>query len=328
RGSIVTVGEAVPPPEIGSGGRPGPEHERRRGAHRWERGGPDRVVHGDAVVRAGESVRDVVAIQGNVKLEPGAQARDAVAVLGSVTLESGARSRAAVAIAGDLNLGPGAVVARDAVSVGGDVKIDPSAQVLGETTNVGVPDLTGLVRSRAIFGRASSPSWAVGQALARFVVFYALALGLLALFPRRVDAVAAGFAAHPWKSVLTGLLGIAVAPIAIVLLIATVIGIPLVAVAAIVLLAAGILGFTALAAHVGRALPVRIQRNAQVLQLAIGTAIVVAITSIPVLGCLAWISAALLGFGAVLRTRFGAQEAALRTTLPPPPAGPPPAAPA
>lgn len=341
QGSIIEVRESgLPPPgrekaeerRANEATREADRETRRaeRGSDRPRRDHRDRVMHGDTVVRSGESVRDVVAFRGNVTLEPGARARDAVAILGHVTLESGARVRQAVAIGGDLRLGPRVVVERDAVSVGGEVKSDPTAEVGGETTSVSVPDLTGLARlvgSHSLFGRAPSPLWAVGQVLAKFVVFFVLALALVALFPRRVDAVAAGLAAHPWKSVLTGFLGVVVAPIVIVLLVATLIGIPLVPVAALAVLAAGILGFTALSVYLGRALPVTVQRNAQVLQLALGTAMVVVITSIPVLGCMAWIAAALLTFGAVLRTRFGTQAPALPMAIPPA-AGPPPATPA
>ncbi|HEY6097859.1 MAG TPA: hypothetical protein VIW03_00420, partial [Anaeromyxobacter sp.] len=151
---------------------------------------------------------------------------------------------------------------------------------------------------------------------------------ILALFPRRVEVVAATFTTHPWKAVFTGLLGLVVLPLVLVLLVATLIGIPLVPVAALLVVAAGVLGFTALAYHIGRSLPLKLERRTSVLQLAIGTAIVVVLTSIPLLGWMAWVAAMLLTFGAVLRSRFGSQAAAvLPTTTPPaPPASPPPAA--
>jgi hypothetical protein len=60
-----------------------------------------------------------------------------------------------------------------------------------------------------------------------------------------------------------------------------------------------------------------------VLQLALGTAVVVLVTAIPLLGGMAWIAAALLTFGAVLRSRFGSQSPPLPTTIPP--SAPPPA---
>ena len=291
----------------------------------------DKVVHGDVVVRADQLTRDVVALRGSIKLEPGAQVRDAVAVLGAVILEPGAEARETVAIGGDVKLGPGARVQKDAVSVGGEIVREPGAEVGGEEVAIGVPALSGLASlagSRALFGHRESPVFLAAQTLAKYLVYFALGLLALALFPRRVDAVSASLTAHPWKSVFTGLLAIVVLPILTVLLVATVIGIPLVPVLAIVVLAAGVLGFTALAFYIGRSLPLKIERGTNVLQLAIGTAIVVLITAIPLLGWMAWVTAALLTFGAVLRSRFGSQAPPVLPTTQVPPAEPPPPAPA
>lgn len=320
---------------------PGDAREVRRAAERETREGArearrleqeldgdasDRVVHGDVVVHPGERARDVVALRGSIKVEPGAEVRDAVAVLGSVVLEPGAIAREAVAVGGDVRLGPGAEIDRDAVSVGGQVVRDPAATIGGETVSVGVPALSGLAGlagSRMLFGRAEAPLFVVGQVLAKFVVFFALGLLVLALFPRRLDVVSASFTAHPWKSILTGLLGLVVLPLLLVVLVATVIGIPLVAVVGLLVAAAAVLGFTALAYHIGRALPFQPGRGTTVLQLALGTAVVVLVTAIPLLGGMAWIAAALLTFGAVLRSRFGSQSPPLPTTIPP--SAPPPA---
>jgi hypothetical protein len=296
------------------------EREMRRLEH--ETGSSnDQVIHGDVVVRPGETARDVVAIRGSIEVQAGAEVRDAVAVLGSVILEPGAVAREAVAVGGDVKLGPGAEIARDAVSVGGSVERDASAEIGGETVSVGIPALSGLAGlagSRLLFGRAESPAFVVGQVLAKFLAYFALGLLVLALFPRRLDAVSRAFVAHPWKSVFTGLLGIVVLPLLVVLLVATLIGIPLVPVAGLLVVAAGVLGFTALAWYVGRALPFQPQRGTSVLQLAIGTAIVVLVTAIPFLGGMAWVAAMLLTFGAVLRSRFGSQPPALPTPAPPP----------
>jgi hypothetical protein len=301
---------------------------RRRGGDRG-----DKVVHGDVVVHADQVARDIVALRGSIKVEPGAQVRDAVAVLGSVTLESGAHARQAVAVGGDVKIGPGAEVDKDVVSVGGSIQREAGAEIGGEEISVGVPALgalAALVGSRTIFGTPHTPVFTIAQVLAKFVVYFALGLLILALFPRRIDVVAASFTTHPWKSLFTGLLGLVALPILLVLLAATVIAIPLLPVAVLLVVAAGILGFAALSFYIGRALPLRIERGTSVLQLAIGTAFVVLVTSIPLLGWMAWTAALLLTFGAVLRSRFGSQGGApLPTTIPPaPPAAPPPAAPA
>lgn len=312
------------------------ERETDRAMRRMERdmgrrgNDRDKVVHGDVVVHAGQEAGDIVALRGSIKVEPGGQVRDAVAVLGSVILESGAQARDVVAIGGDVKLGPGAEVSKDAVSVGGSVTREASAEIGGEEVSVGVPalpEIAALLGSRMAFGHPESRVFLVAQVLAKYLVYFALGLLLLALFPRRVEVVATSFTAHPWKSVFTGLLGLVVLPILVVLLAATIIGIPLVPVAGLLVIAAGVLGFTALAFYIGRALPLHIERGTTVLQLAVGTAIVVLVTSVPLLGWMAWIAAMLLTFGAVLRSRFGSPGSApLPTTLPPP--APPPATPA
>jgi hypothetical protein len=297
------------------------EREARRLERELGAGPSDRVVHGDVVVHPGERARDVVALRGSIKVEPGGEVRDAVAVLGSIVLEPGAMAREAVAVGGDVRLGAGAAVDHDAVSIGGQVTRDPSATIGGETVSVGIPALSGLAGlagSRMLFGRAESPVFVVGQVLAKFLVYFAVGLLVLALFPHRLEVVSASFATHPWRSILTGLLGLVVLPPVLVVLVATVIGIPLVPVAGLLVVAAGVLGFTALAHYVGRALPLHPSRRTAVLQLALGTAAVVLVTAIPLLGGMAWIAAALLTFGAVLRSRFGSQSPPLPTTVPPP----------
>jgi hypothetical protein len=293
-----------------------------RHAGREGGGGNDRVVQGDVTIRPGERVRDVVAIRGSVKLESGAEANEVVAILGTVTLDAGARSGKATAILGDVLVGPGAEVEEDATAVGGQVTVDPSGSV-GNATSVpiGIPGMGWLV---GFWNQ--SPLVTVVNALAQFVLYFALGLLLVTLFPRRVDAVAGSMMAHPVKAILVGLLATVAMPILGVLLVATVVGALLVPVQVIAMIAAGVLGFTALAFHLGRSLPIRLERGTWVVQLAVGTAIVVLLTHVPFLGWLAFISGWLLVFGAVVRSRFGGQGPLPTTVVAPPP--PPPPAPA
>jgi hypothetical protein len=282
------------------------------------------VVKGDLLVRAGAEARDIAVVAGSVRLEPGATAREVAAVLGGVTLDGGATAREVVAVGGDVVIGPGAVVEQDVVSVGGRVRIDPSAEV-GSSRSISIPSLPGLVGFGAtglLADHAPSPAWTVLQVLVKFGVLFVLGLLVLALFPRRLDAVAGSIVASPWKSVLAGLLGSIAMPLLTLLLVVTVIGIPLVAVQVLAMIAAGVVGVTALTFHLGRSLPLRIPRSTQVIQLAIGTAILAVLTALPVIGVLAWIAIWLLAFGAVLRSRFGQPPAALPTTMVPPAAGP------
>jgi hypothetical protein len=301
-----------------------------RDAEREARGGSkDRVVQGDVVLRPGERVRDVVAIRGSVTLDSGAEARDVVAILGSVTLEGGARVRRATAILGSVKAGPGAEISDEVTTIGGKLEADPSAEIGGEQTSVSIPGVSGiagLVGPWFLWGHSPSPLWAIAQVLARFAMYFALGLLLVTLFPRRVDAVAASMVANPLKAVLMGALGTIGMPVLTVLLVVTIVGILLVPVQFLAIAAAAVMGFTALSFHIGRSLPIHVERWTWVLQLAAGTAIVVLITEIPILGFLAAFAGWLLVFGAVLRTRFGGLGPLPTTVVAPPPA--PPASPA
>jgi hypothetical protein len=252
----------------------------------------------------------------------GASARQVTAVLGSVELEPGATvDKEVVAVGGNVHVSPGAHVGNDAVSVGGEVVIDPGGMVEGQEVSVSIPGFAGILGLASADRHASkglSFGLKVGQALAKYVVFFLLGLLLLAVAPARVDRVTASLTRSPVRDVLVGLLGTVAMPVLTVLLVVTIVGILLVPVQIIAILLAGILGYTALALLIGRALPFRPEKATAVVQLAIGVAIVVLISEIPFVGVMAMVSAWFLVFGAVLRSRGGqppSAQAAPTTTI-------------
>src|SRR6266568_1673866 len=302
------------------------ERDLRRAQRDLARGhGGAHVTRGDKVIGPGEHANEVVAIGGNVRLEEGATADQVVAVLGSVDLGPGASvANEVVAVGGDIHVSPGARVGAEAVSVGGKIVIDPSGVVEGDQTSIDVPGLSGVLPFLGARPRLGprTPLLGAAGALLQFIVFFALGLLLLVLFPRRVETLSGALVHAPLKAVLTGIVGTLALPILAILLVATVVGIPLVAVVVLGALAAAIMGYTALALRFGRLVPMHLERGAPIVQLAIGTAILVAVGQIPVLGCLAWLAAWLFMFGVVLRTRFGRPPTApplvYGTTAPPP----------
>jgi hypothetical protein len=269
----------------------------------------DKVLSGDVTIGPGERWRDVVALRGSVRMEAGSSARQVTAVLGSVELESGATvEREVVAVGGNVHVASGAHVGNDVVSVGGDVVIDPGGTVDGQEVSVSVPGVAGilgLVSPSSPVSKAISPVLKIVHALAKYVVFFLLGLLILAVAPARLDRVTASLSRSPVRDVLVGLLGTVAMPVLTVLLAVTVVGLLLIPVQAIAILVAAILGYTALALLIGRALPFRPERGTAVVQLAIGTALVVAISEIPFVGIMAMITAWFLVFGAVLRSRGG-----------------------
>ncbi len=290
------------------------------------KGGKDKVISGDISIGPGERWRDVVALRGNVHMGAGASARQVTAVLGSVELEPGATvDKEVVAVGGNVHVSPGAHVGNDAVSVGGEVVIDPGGMVEGQEVSVSIPGFAGILGLASADRHASkglSFGLKVGQALAKYVVFFLLGLLLLAVAPARLDRVTASLTRSPVRDVLVGLLGTVAMPVLTVLLVVTIVGILLVPVQIIAILLAGILGYTALALLIGRALPFRPEKATAVVQLAIGVAIVVLISEIPFVGVMAMVSAWFLVFGAVLRSRGGqppSAQAAPTTTIAPTP---------
>jgi hypothetical protein len=286
----------------------------------------DRVKSGDVTVSAGERRRDVVAIRGNVRMEPGSSARQVTAVLGSVELDPGVTvDQEVVAIGGNVHVSPGAHVGKDAVSIGGEVIIDPGGTVDGEQVAVSVPglgSLLGAISAKAPVIEKVSPWLRVGRIIAKLAVFFLLGLLVLVVIPARLDRITASLTVKPVKVLLAGLLGTLAMPVLTVLLVVTIVGIPLVAVQVIAILVAAVVGYTALALLVGRAIPWQPARAAAIAPLAIGVVLVVALSEIPVVGPLAMITGWLFAFGAVLRTRFGQPPAAmpaapLATTAPP-----------
>jgi hypothetical protein len=227
-----------------------PVQRERRGRRR---DGGDRVRFGGNVV-----VNENEVVDG-----------DTVALGGSVTID-GRVTGNAVAIGGNLRLGPHAEVEGDAVTIGGILTRDPGARVEGKVVDVasGAFDFSGWHWNRFPFGRAFSFFPFFGAAagllafmstLARVVVLCVLTSLVLLVGREFVEKVGARAAAEPVKAGAIGLLAqllfIPLLFITILLLIVTIIGIPLLVLVPFAILAlavVGLIGFTAVAYHLGR----------------------------------------------------------------------------
>jgi hypothetical protein len=277
------------------------------------------VVTGNLRVQAGADVRDANVVMGNTKLDAGATARDIATVMGNTTLDSGATARQVVTVFGNIDIGPGAEVEQDVISVAGRVHVDPSAHVGGSTHSVGFPRIPKWPSLSIHFPpRIPSPLAMTFGTLVRFAVLFVLGLAVLAVTPRRMEAVSGAMVARPWWSLFAGVLGTLAMPVLGLLLLATGVGALLLPVQILAILGGGVLGITALTHYMGRVLPIPPSRRTVVLELAAGTLVFSILAEIPILGVLLWITTWFLAFGAVLRTRFGQPPAALPTTPAPP----------
>ena len=234
---------------------PAPAEAPERSDSRRARRSGDRVRIGGSVrVDADEIVQgDVVAIGGSAR------------IFGEVRGE-------VVAIGGVVELGPNAAVRRGVTVVGGTLRRDPTARVEGEINEIGLGmiDLSGLRWTPPPLG-ALWWGWTLGAAyalvatLVRVAVLCLLAALVMLLGRDYVERISARAAAEPVKAGAIGFLAqvlfLPILIITIILLVVTIIGIPLLVLIPFAILGLGIfglVGFTAVAYHVGRLLVARV----------------------------------------------------------------------
>lgn len=350
--AVPETGAVAPTPEVGAISPPPPVPPIPR-PPRPPRVGDvgQRVSFASSVTVDEDEVADVaVAIGGNVRVD-GEVEGEAVAIGGDVRI-NGHVGAEAVAVGGSVYLGPHSVVEGDVSSVGGKVVREEGSRVDGQVSEVSMrggfigPGSRDHRRSyRSPFHRQFEEIGDVVGWVA-WVVVLILLVGLVTLIARQpVERVAAAVVCDLWPSLLAGflfaLLFIPVLVVVFFVLLISVIGIPLVFLLpfAILVVAIGVLlGVAGVARAVGRWLERRFgwaDRGAfltltiglvalhLVNILASGLDVIGGPLELPavllwLLGLLGLVAAAMIGFGAVLLTRFGAGPRRVAGTAPPP----------
>ncbi|HUX74701.1 MAG TPA: RDD family protein [Steroidobacteraceae bacterium] len=257
---------------------------------------------------AGEA-GSVVSILGDTRVT-GTADDGVVAVLGN-TYVDGKVGGDAVAVLGSMQLGPNADVGGDVVVVGGPITRDPAAIVHGSVRNVLVGplgDFTWLhpwIEHCLLYARplavAPGLAWAWGVAL----IFLALYVCFALLFRPGLMQCVGTLETQPGQSVLAALLAVLLAPVLVVLLCVTVIGIAAVPFVVLGLFCAALFGKAVVLAWLGRACLGRRDTpllGNPALAVLVGGAIVLALYLVPVLGFVAYKGLDLLGLGVVLYT--------------------------
>jgi hypothetical protein len=321
---------------------------------------PDDLRHSNERVEVGGSITI-----GEDELIEG----DVVAVGGTVTVH-GTVEGDCVAIGGDVILHDGAVIEGDAVAVGGKVRSTGDAEVLGERVSIDI----GLNVGEWFRGWGHDGDHTFTFEPPRGLTFFLRLVKLLgvllvvslvyALAGKRMEVVARRIDEEPGQSFLIGLLAVCATPFAFVvtsiLLAITLIGILLIPVLAALVAALGVAGVTAAALAVGRRVlaarakdGVLVPAGSPYRSLAVG---VLALYSVRIVGWLldvAWnfldpaallfnvlgafvlAFASILGYGALMTSRFGTRPVGVlpggamppRPPVPPPPPPPPPPVP-
>ena len=204
---------------------------------------------------------------GNVTVDRDEVVSDSVVVIGGSATVYGEVDGDVVVIGGTASLGPDANVTRDVVVIGGILNRDAGARIGGKLNEIGTGtiDLRGLRWRRFPWNGAFwwGSMWGSLFALmstgTRLAVLSLIACLILLVAREPVERIGARAAAEPIKAgaigVLAQLLFLPLLLFSIVLLVVTIIGIPLLALVPFAILALVLVllvGFTAVAYHVGR----------------------------------------------------------------------------
>ncbi len=166
---------------------------------------------------AGEVTGSAVAVFGRVEIEKGGSVGgDAVAVFGGLK-HAGVASGSTVAVLGGVDLQPGASVGGDAVAVGGGVSDPEGTHVAGQSVSISMLPLTLGLPALPVVLTAIALGWLA-------TVFFGWLFGVL--FPDRLARVAVTSSRHTFLSIVISLLSLVLWPMAAILIMATIIGLP------------------------------------------------------------------------------------------------------
>jgi uncharacterized RDD family membrane protein YckC len=285
----------------------------------------------------GEATGDVVSILGNTRVT-GTGSHDAVAVLGNTYVDTHIDGDV-VAVLGSVELGPHADIGGDVTAVGGTVRRDPGAVVHGEVQEVGVAapftgigglhGLSAWVRHALLLMRPLGFGPGLGWAWVVALAFLALYVCLALVAPTGIDQCERTLRERPGGSVLTAVLTVLATPVAVLVLLISVVGIAAIPVLMLALLCAGLFGKAVVLTWLGRRCLGGRRGGAAghpALAVLIGGAIVLALYLVPVLGFVLYKVLGLLGLGTVIYTLVLALQAHRSATRGPVPRSPPPGA--
>lgn len=257
----------------------------------------DRVTFGSGTrVLAGESVNDVVTFGGDAAID--GEVRGDVASFGGDVTVSGHVAGDLVTFGGDAELLPGASVGGEITTMGGTLRTD------GASYGAYTPVMTTATPESPLDTLAAFLQHALESA-ASFALLFLLGLGMMGLFPDRMRSLEVVIAREPLSVGWRGAAGVFFAVVGAILLAITLIGIPAAIALMVGLSVATYVGLAAVAAVIGVVLPVERLRDRPVLQLAAGVLTLYVASLVPGVGGLALLFAALVGLGAVVRTRLG-----------------------
>jgi len=239
-------------------------------------------------------------IKDNLFVPEGVEVKSAMAIGGNVNV-NGTVKEDVTAVGGDVTLSKTAIVNGNVVSVGGKVIRENGSQIIGKASEVPIPAgyiINGFTVLVAIIGIVS------------FLAFLVLAIVLSAFCFKQIGRISFSIEKQVWWALLTGILALFIIPLSFVILIFSIIGILLIPLYIILLVIAGIFGYISIAQLVGKKVlkAFKILRQPMAIEVVFGLVLLTLLSLVPFVGMLIKCLVMLIGFGAVVITRFGTAE--------------------
>lgn len=269
------------------------------------------VVQKDIYVAEDEVQENVIAFGGNILIK-GKVKENVVAFGGSITVE-GEVGEVVLGFASQITLKSTAVIKGDVVALGGALDKEPGTTVKGDTVYFKMESFKDALGFLSGLSFASFIPLLIITKLITVFIWLILALALAAIFPRQLSFASSQIRRSFWPIFGTGFLAIIIFTglvIFSVLLSLVLIGIPillaLILVGIIIKIFARVTMFYFFGESLSRAFGSK--QPSILLALILGLILVEFIGFIPILGLLFSFILSIIGWGAVIRTKFGTTE--------------------
>ena len=264
------------------------------------------ILGGAVALEDGSTVtKDVIMVGGNLKAD-GAIGGDIFILGGSLEMSQ------STTVEGDVNALAGSIEGEELAKIGGQVNTDASAfPIILPQTSIPLVAPGGIRVPNLELG--VNPAWSFMWFLVRSLLWAALAVVVVLFLPKPTERVSRTAMSQTLICGGLGLLTVVVAPVVLILVAITIIGIPISMLAALALAVTWAFGMIALGSEVGRRLAKAFKADwALPLSAGLGTFLLVSIVNgtgalIPCIGWILGFVVGIVGLGAVLLTRFGSQ---------------------
>jgi len=262
------------------------------------------ILQKDIVVEEGEVEDNVISFGGEVIIR--GLVTETVLAFGGTILIEGEVEGSVVGIGSNITLESTARVGEDIVVIGGILKKESGSTIGGDTVQFGMEtpeDVREFLREGlgGFLGMRLIPFLLVLKLISMFIWFI-LALLLAAIFPRQIAHASSQIRAHFWPVFGVGLLGIIAGLLSLIL-----IGIPVLIALVFLGIVIKIFGRVTVFCFFGQSLSRAFgSKNPTTIgSVILGFVIVSFIGFIPILGSLFYLVLSCLGWGSVIKTKFG-----------------------